>query len=179
MFKNIQITITWWWVILKTIKALLLSLTLIVQIALVIAIWKGTFATHTDCPLHKSWSGKPYPPQLKIYSLLNMCWYAPCIITSITGQVWGQSHTSFLFRDRRALCLPQSHHQVLLGFQIKSHHPFSTATHCPPPQRRNILEIMPGGTSKTMAQVSACPAGEPSQSPQSHNSRMKWMMELG
>lgn len=100
---------------------------------------KSTFATHMDYPLYKSWSGKPYPPQLQIYSLLNMCWYAACIITSITGQVRGQSHTSFLLRDRRALCLPQSHYQVLLGFQIKSHHPFSTATHCPPPQRSKYI----------------------------------------
>jgi len=55
----------------KSLLSFLLSL--IVQIATPDCYLKSTFATHMDYPLDKSRSGKSYPPQLQIYSLLNMC----------------------------------------------------------------------------------------------------------
>lgn len=133
----------WWRASLRTIKACLFLLSLIVQIVTGDCYRKSTFATHMDYPLHKSWSGKSYPFQLQIYSLLNMCWYAPCIITSITGKWEVKAIAASCFGRGVLLRLPPSHYQALLGFSIKSHHPCSTAIHCSPAQRQNILEMMP------------------------------------
>lgn len=131
----------------KNHKILLFLLSLIVQIATGDCYLKSTFATHMDYPLHKSWSGKSYPLQLQIYSLLNMCWYAACIIISITGKWEVKTVAASCFGWGVLLRLPPSHYQALLGFSIKSHHPCSTAIHCFPPQRQNILEMMPRATS--------------------------------
>ncbi len=62
-------------------------------------------------------------------------------------EVRGQSHSSFLFRVRRASAFAPEPLSSPAGLPIKSHHPCSTAIHCSPPQRQNILEMMSRATS--------------------------------
>ena len=55
------------------------------------------------------WISSHSPFWQEIYGRVDVCWYVDGIITSIIWQGRGQSHTSILFPERRALCLPPGH----------------------------------------------------------------------